>query len=210
MPQTVPKRPTNGAVEPTEARNAIPPASRPFSSSIARCNDMATQSACVRPADTPLCRVIACWPRSATLRKMLFLPRRSMPSSRVAALQKRRSTAFAWLMTRDCSQYFMKKMYQVPTDIIIRTMRMPLVKKSPCCQSAVRPYGFSSAAAGCSVAAGAAVGAESVAVIGAAGAAGSTGAAAGSVGVGGVAKGSAGAAPGSVGAAGSAGAVVSV
>ena len=44
MPKTVPNRPTNGAVEPTVARNARPPEILLLTSSTARCSDMVIHS----------------------------------------------------------------------------------------------------------------------------------------------------------------------
>ena len=64
-------------------------------------------------------------PASAMPRNMEFFGSFSMPSFSVAEVQKRFSTRRAWLRTRRCSKYFMKKMYQVPADMIAKVISTP-------------------------------------------------------------------------------------
>src|SRR5271170_7149170 len=81
-------------------------------------------------------------PDSATMRNTLFFGSLSMPSLSVLELQKRRSTRRDWEIIRDCSQNFMKKMYQVPADMMPRSTRTVLSTRSPFVHIEARPYGF--------------------------------------------------------------------
>ena len=73
--------------------------------------------------------------RTATLRNTLFLPSLSMPSSKLPAVQNFFSVVLAWLSRRACSQYLVKKMYQVPSDMIARSPSTPFDTKSPIIQT---------------------------------------------------------------------------
>src|SRR5690348_14429130 len=72
MPHTVPNRPTNGAVEPTVARNARPLLILLFTESTERCSDMVTHSCrSMRSVRRPSWWADARRPSSATARKSL-------------------------------------------------------------------------------------------------------------------------------------------
>src|SRR5271170_7087880 len=81
-------------------------------------------------------------PDSATMRNTLFFGSLSMPSLSVLELQKRRSTRRDWEIMRDCSQNFMKKMYQVPADMMPRSTRTVFSTRSPVAHIEPRPYGL--------------------------------------------------------------------
>src|ERR1700712_5332316 len=85
-------------------------------------------------------------PASATLRNIEFLGRLSTPSASVPEVQNFFSTVRAWVRMRDCSKYFMKKMYQVPADMIARITRMVIETGLCSWTMCSRPYGFCGAA----------------------------------------------------------------
>src|ERR1700749_1956867 len=66
---------------------------------------------------------LARMPASATERNIEFFGSLSTPSASVPEVQKRFSTVRAWLRMRDCSANFMKKMYQVPADMMASRAR---------------------------------------------------------------------------------------
>src|SRR6478609_84437 len=90
----------------------------------------------------------------------------STPSFRVAEVQNFFSTCEAWPRMRCCSIHLVKKMYQVPADMIASTIRMAFEIQEPSVQLWPRLYcaGASAGApAGLSAAAGAAAGAAGAA-----------------------------------------------
>src|SRR5258705_9465296 len=102
-----------------------------------------------------------------------------MPSLTEPLDQKVSWTCFACLKTLACSYTFTNMMYQLPIDMITRMMSVPRETKSPCDQSASRPYGLATTSWSGPAAAGGGVG---VAGLGASAAAGGVaGAAAGGV-----------------------------
>ncbi len=103
MPQTVPNRPTNGAVEPTVARKARPSCVRLCTFSIARWIDIEIQSLRSTLPSRPVCRLDASRPDSAMKRKGLVFFSASAPSRTVAAFQNDFSAARAWRFIRCCS-----------------------------------------------------------------------------------------------------------
>src|SRR5882757_5259259 len=112
-------------------------------------------------------------PASAMPRNTEVLGSLSTPSFRVAEVQNFFSTCDAWPRMRCCSIHLVKKMYQVPADMIASTIRMAFEIQEPSDQIWPRLYWagascVAAAAAGLS-AAGAAGAAASAAAGGAAG-----------------------------------------
>src|SRR5712664_1472514 len=144
MPHTVPNKPTNGAVEPTVARNARPLCSRLLMMSIARCRAMPTQ---VLRSSCLVCMVAWCAAASelfsATNRNALSSLSVATPSCTECACQNLSSASLPSFSIRLCSSTLMMPMYQEPTDMIMSMISVPLATKSPWRQSASRPYGFS-------------------------------------------------------------------
>src|SRR5258708_33360858 len=116
-------------------------------------------------------------PASAMPRNTEVLGSLSTPSFRVAEVQNFFSTCEAWPRMRCCSIHLVKKMYQVPADMIARTIRMALEIQEPSDQiwprlycagaSAGAPAGLS-AAAGAAAASAAGAGAAAASAAGAA------------------------------------------
>src|SRR4029079_10051318 len=134
---TVPSRPTNGETEPTEPRNAMPPCRRALASSSWRVRVMPIQS--LRPTRVvPPCEALR--PASAMPRNTEVLGSLSTPSFRVAEVQNFFSTWVAWPRMRCCSIHLVKKMYQVPADMMASTTRMALELQVPSVQMWPRLY----------------------------------------------------------------------
>src|SRR5215469_7984416 len=136
---------------------------------------MATQSLRLTSEVPPW---LARTPLSATLRNIEALGSLSMPSLSVPDVQKRRSTVRACDRILDWSKYFVKKMNQLPTDMIRRRPRTVFDTMPPRCATSTSLYGFSCEAAppggfgaGVLIAGAAGAGAPGVAAPGAAGAA---------------------------------------
>src|SRR5689334_129074 len=116
-------------------------------------------------------------PASAMPRNTEVLGSLSTPSFRVAEVQNFFSTWLAWPRMRCCSIHLVKKMYQVPADMMASTIRMAFEIQVPSVQIWPRLYWLGigasdggAAAAGAASPAGAAAGAAASAA-GAAGAA---------------------------------------
>src|SRR6185437_15460303 len=90
---------------------------------------------------------LARMPASATLRNMEFLGSLSTPSASVPEVQKRFSTVRACVRMRDCSKNFMKKMYQVPADMMASSARTVSDTGLPFRTMSSMPYGLSLLAA---------------------------------------------------------------
>ena len=103
MPQTVPKSPTNGAVEPTVARNARPSCERLCTLSIARWIDIEIQSLRSTLPSMPSCLPDASSPVSAMNRYGLFFFKVSAPWRTEGAFQNVFSAAFACVPILACS-----------------------------------------------------------------------------------------------------------
>src|SRR3954469_21935446 len=115
-------------------------------------------------------------PASAIPRNTEVLGSLSTPSFRVAEVQNFFSTWVAWPRIRCCSIHLVKKMYQVPADMIASTIRMALEIQEPSVQMWPKLYWLGM---GASEAAAAALAASVGAAGAAASAAGAAGAAAG-------------------------------
>ena len=107
MPQTVPNKPTNGAVDPTEASTAKPDCKCAVASSMARCKQRVTQSltssCCAKAGRAALfctwsSASRACW---ASWRKGLSAPspKACSPAATLSQCQKA-STNWAWRWCR--------------------------------------------------------------------------------------------------------------
>src|SRR5690349_18915517 len=73
-------------------------------------------------------------PASAMPRNTEVLGSLSTPSFRVAEVQNFFSTWLAWPRMRCCSIHLVKKMYQVPADMIASTIRIALEIQEPSAQ----------------------------------------------------------------------------
>src|SRR5258706_9872955 len=144
MPQTVPKRPTNGAVEPTVARNARPSCSLDCTSSTERCTLMVTQVLrSMFSVSAPSWWSLASMPDSAMKRKALPSLGVLAASAMLACLKKPRRAGRDSALIFRLSYSLVTRMYQLPMDMTTRMMSVPLATKSPCAHSADRPYGLS-------------------------------------------------------------------
>ena len=83
--------------------------------------------------------VEALTPASAMPRNTEAFGSLSMPSFRVAEVQNFFSTVLTWPRMRCWSIHLVKKMYQVPSDMIARTIRMPRETRLPVSQMWLRP-----------------------------------------------------------------------
>src|SRR6266540_5763037 len=143
MPQTVPNSPTNGAVEPTVARNASPSCSRLCTFSIARWIDIVIQSFMLTLPSSPTCLVDASSPDSAMKRNGLDSLSCAAPSCTLFAFQ---NVLFAWRACRRifaCSYTLVKITYQLPIDMNARMPSVIFATMSPPFHSASSPYGLS-------------------------------------------------------------------
>ena len=127
MPQTVPNRPTKGAVEPTVARKAMPSCSRPCTLPTARSIDIVIQ-VCLSMASTivPSWCSLALMPCSAM--KCIAVPLLSAltPAWTLLAFQKVSASFTALLIMERCSKTLVKMMYQLPIDMMTRITSVPL------------------------------------------------------------------------------------
>src|SRR5882757_6173533 len=156
MPQTVPKRPTNGAVEPTVASTERPPCKLLLTSSTARFIDNETQvDKSICSSNVPSWCSLAAAPRSAMYQNGVPALSWMRPLAIVGAVQNFWLAMAACLNSFDCSISLVIMMYQVPADIMSIRIRTKRATKSPPFQSASRPYGLvtvSCSAAGAGVA----------------------------------------------------------
>src|SRR6476661_7338854 len=168
MPQTVPNRPMNGAVEPTVARNDRPSCRRDWTLSTARWICMVTQ------VDRSICSSRApswCWvalvPVSAMKRYGEPLDSCAEPAAIDGAFQN------FWLVSFDCLKIFIwssslvTMMYHEPIDIRARMIRVPR-DTTPPAHTALKPYGFSTSSCFAPAAAGAAAAGAAASAAGAA------------------------------------------
>ena len=114
----------------------MPPCSLALASSNWRVRVMPTQSV-VETIELP--PVEAFRPASAIPRNTDALGSLSTPSLRVAEVQNFFSTVLAWPRMRCWSTHLVKKMYQVPADMMPSTIRMALEIQEPVCQIWPRP-----------------------------------------------------------------------
>src|SRR4030095_1028611 len=172
MPQTVPNSPTNGAVDPTVARNAKPSCVLLCTLSMARWIDIVIHSFMSTLPRRPTCLAVASTPVSAMKRYGLFFFSPSAPARTDGALQNDFSAARAALFILACSYTLVMMMYQLPIDIMTSIPSVIRAPRSPPFHSASRPYGFSISSVVFVPAAGAAAGGGAAGVAVAAGAAG--------------------------------------
>src|SRR5690349_13457335 len=126
-------------------------------------------------------------PASAMLRNTEVLGSLSTPSFRVAEVQNFFSTWVAWLRRRCCSIHLVKKMYQVPADMIASAIRITLEIQSPSSQMWPRLYWLGTGASEGTAVAAAGAGAAAASAAGAAAASGAGAAAASAAGAAGAA-----------------------
>src|SRR5437764_1556402 len=143
MPQTVPNRPTKGAVDPTEASTARPPCMREVASSIEL--RIARVSHSLAPKESCNCCCALWWaaasrPSSASARKGLAgsVPSLLKPSAKSAACQKL-SMLRACRRNRCRSSAFMRITIQEASDIASSMIATALVTMSPWLQRWARP-----------------------------------------------------------------------
>src|SRR3569833_4505684 len=82
-------------------------------------------------------------PASATERNIEFFGSLSTPTASEPEVQKRFSPVRASVRMRDCSKNFMKKMYQVPADMMASSASTVSDTGLPFLTMSSRPYGFS-------------------------------------------------------------------
>src|SRR6185295_9385653 len=144
MPQTVPNRPTKGAVEPTVARNASPSCRRLWMSSMARWTLIETHELwSMFSVNAPSWCSLARIPESAMKRKALPVFSASAPSRSERDLKNERCAVRASLLSFRLSYSFVIRMYQLPMLMRTSTISVPRATQSPWSQSAPRPYGLS-------------------------------------------------------------------
>src|SRR6185369_2480427 len=144
MPQTVPNRPTNGAVEPTVARKASPSCRRLWMSSMARWTLIDTHELwSMFSVSAPSWCSLAAIPLSAMTRKALFGLSASAPSRSDLDLKKVFFAALASPLSFRLSYSLVIRMYQLPMLMTMSTISVPRATQSPWSQSAPRPYGLS-------------------------------------------------------------------
>ena len=139
MPQTVPKSPTNGAVDPTVARKARPSCVRLCTFSMARWIDMVIHSFMSTFSSMPTCLLVASIPVSAMNRNGLVFFNPAAPSCTDGAFQNVLSAARACLPILACSYTLVMMMYQLPTDMMTRMVSVTLATMSLPFSSAAKP-----------------------------------------------------------------------
>ena len=144
MPQTVPNRPTNGAVEPTEASTAMPDCSWVVNSSMAwrrlRVTQSLMSSVSRKALWVPWWCAVASRPASTSWRNGLdgSSPRAFKPADRSGLSQK----ASAWraiLRKRSRSRVLMRMTVQEASDISSSSTATDLMMMSPWLQTLARP-----------------------------------------------------------------------
>src|ERR1700733_15250747 len=150
MPMTVPRRPTNGAVAPTEASTGRPDCMRLITVSAVLCRDSVIHSLVPIAPESRVLLVswysYACLPVSASARNGFELPFSLLIASvRLEDDQNSRSAAMACRRVRRWSKNLVIMMNHVSSDMINRMTRNDRAIMSPFAISAPRPYGLSTA-----------------------------------------------------------------
>src|SRR6185369_4802271 len=144
MPQTVPNKPTKGAVDPTDASTARPDCSRAVDSSIELRSDRMSHS--LTSSESCSCGwawwcAVASRPSSASARNGLdgSVPSLANPSAKSAAYQKL-SVNLDCSANRRKSIALMMSTIQVDSDIRSSNSATPRVTTSPWFQRLIKPY----------------------------------------------------------------------